>query len=199
MRFYHHHRLQSSPALHWCKISPLFQFWTNLVQNLKPQPILHKYDPQLSAIFRKEAQQPALKSSLPATTLQNSSCPSAFDSHQPDLIATKISAALPSCRHLSSAGDSLQQVLGQVRFVVLRFKEREFYALQCKDKPTLSARRLSWCWWIFRHKYTITTHASFSGVSSAWVLLLVGSWFWIWFCLDYAFRPLGLYLFHCCW
>ena len=97
MRFCHHHLLQPSPALHWCKISPLFQIWPILVQNLKSQPILHNNDPQLSAIFRKEAQQPALKSSLPATTLQNSSCPSAFDSHQPNLNATMISAAQPSC------------------------------------------------------------------------------------------------------
>ena len=97
MRFCHHHLLQPSPALHWCKISPLFQFWPNLVQNLKPQPILHNYDPQLSAIFRKEAQQPAFKSTLPTNILQNSSCPSAFVSHQPNLNATKISAALPYC------------------------------------------------------------------------------------------------------
>ena len=96
MRFCNHQLFQLPPALHWCKISPLFQFWTNLVQNLKPQPILHKYDPQLSAIFRKDAQQPALKSSLPATTLQNSSCPSAFVSHQPNLNASKIPASLPA-------------------------------------------------------------------------------------------------------
>ena len=117
MRFCHHHLILPSPALHWCKISPLFQFWPNLVQNLKPQPILHKYDPQLSAIFRKEAQQPALKSSLPATTLQNSSCPSAFVSPQLDLIATKIPAALPSCRPsffcswLFAAGTRVSQIL----------------------------------------------------------------------------------------
>ena len=117
MRFCQHHLLQPSPALHWCKIYPLFQFWPNLVQNLKLQPILHKYDPQLSAIFRKEAQQPAFKSSLPATTLQNSSCPSAFISHQPNLIATKISAALPSCRPsffcswLFAAGARVSQIL----------------------------------------------------------------------------------------
>ena len=152
MRFCQHHLLQPSPALHWCKISPLFQIWPKLVQNLKLQPILHNNDPQFSAIFRKEAQQPAFKSSLPANIMQNSSCPPAFVSHQPNLIATKIPAALPSCRPSFFCCDSLQQqVLGQVRFVVLRLKERELYALQCKDKPPLSARRLSWCWWIFMH------------------------------------------------
>ena len=171
MRFYHHHLLQPYPALHWCKISPLFQFWPNLVQNLKPQPILHNYDPQLSAIFRKEAQQPALKSSLPANILQNSSCPSAFVSHQPNLNATKISAALPSCRPsffcswLFAAG-----TLGKSDIVVLRFKERKFYALQCKDKPSLLAMSLLWCWCFVIHIYANTIHVSFSGVSAVWVL-----------------------------
>ncbi len=39
---------------------------------------------------------PSLIPRIPATTLQNSSCPSAFVSHKPNLIATKIHAALPS-------------------------------------------------------------------------------------------------------
>ena len=117
MRFCHRHLILPYPALHWCKISPLFQFWPNLVQNLKPQPFLHNNDPQLSAIFRKEAQQPALKSTLPTNILQNSSCPSAFDSHQPNLIASKISAALPSCQPsffciwLFAAGTRVSQIL----------------------------------------------------------------------------------------
>lgn len=146
MRFCHHHLLKPSPALHWCKISPLFQFWPNLVQNLKPQPILHNNDPQLSAIFRKEAQQPALKSTLPATTLQNSSCPSAFDSHQTDLNATKISAALPSCRPsffcswLFAAGTRVSQIC---RFAIrLKGYSIQFNAMLCNAKTSQPSQQV---------------------------------------------------------
>ena len=135
MRFCHHHLLEPSPALHWCKISPLFQFWPNLVQNLKPQPILHKYDPQVSAIFRKEALQPTFKSSLPANILQNSSCPLAFDSHQPNLNATKIPAVLPPAGHLSSAGESMHRC-SQVSHTLSFCDSRKGNSMHCNVKTS---------------------------------------------------------------
>ena len=149
----------------------------------------------LAQYSAKKPSSPPLIPRIPATTLQNSSCPPAFDSHPPNLIAAKISAALPSCR--PSFFCSWLFAAGTLGKSDLSFCDsRKGNSMHCNVKTSHHSQQGDSR--DVDESLGVNTQSPPTHLLVAQALLESYLLYGKWLCLDYAFRPLGLYHFHCC-